>query len=124
MKSKAARFGGRLVLALFTLAGMVSLGACQRPTSFEGRAQFPGGPQGCYHHCQQAGLEMATFVYVGEYSTACACKLRSVPVAAPVATSGDDEAVVAAAAGVELQRRRIEEQQRQQQQQQQQLQKN
>jgi hypothetical protein len=58
-------------------------------------------------------MEMASFVYVGEYSTACACKPRASSASAlSVQAEGDQAAIVAAAAGVEMQRRRMEEQQR------------
>ena len=55
-------------------------------------------------------MEMATFVYVGEYSTACACR----PLTAGAVGQADhtQAATIAAAAGVEMQRRSIEEQQR------------
>ena len=55
---------------------------------------------------------MASFVYVGEYSTACACKPR-VLAAARSAQDDSQAATVAAAAGVELARRRAEQQRRQ-----------
>jgi len=82
-------------------------------TSFVGDARFPGGALGCFKQCQRVGMEMASFVYVGEYSTACACKTKTTAAAtAQPSADGDIEgAVVAAAAGVELQRRAAEAQQ-------------
>jgi hypothetical protein len=47
-------------------------------------------------------MEMATFVYVGEYSSACACRLRYINEAAPLVvgapTRGADAPVSQAAA--------------------------
>ncbi len=102
---------------------LAHLAACQPPTSFQGEAKFPGGARGCFDMCAKNQMDMASFVYVGDYSTACACKpkvLASARATAAPGTAQDDSegAAVAAAAGVELQRRRIAEQQRQQQQQQ------
>jgi len=78
-------------------------------TSFVGDAQFPGGALGCYRQCQKIGMEIASFVYVGEYSSACACKLKSGGGAQSSVTDQEVEgAVVAAGAGVEMQRRRAE----------------
>jgi hypothetical protein len=78
-------------------------------TSFIGDAQFPGGALGCFKQCQKIGMEMASFVYVGEYSSACACKLKSKTVAQGDLSDAEIEgAVVAAGAGVEMQRRRAE----------------
>jgi hypothetical protein len=78
-------------------------------TSFYGDAMFPGGARHCWDKCRGLNLEMASFVYVGEYSTACVCKPQGT---AARALNGehDQAAVVAAAAGVELQRRRLEQQ--------------
>jgi hypothetical protein len=103
--ARAAVFGA-------TLATMASLGACTPPTSFEGEAQFPGGPRGCFERCAQNNMDMGSFVYVGEFSTACACKPRIVSGPAPASEIDSEGAAVASAAGVELQRRRIEAAQR------------
>ena len=98
--------------ALF--AGLVVLVLCSTTscaTSFIGDAQFPGGALGCFKQCQKIGMEMASYVYVGEYSTACACKPK-VAAGVPRTASADIEgAVTAAGAGVELQRRQIVAQQ-------------
>lgn len=91
---------------------LLGLSGCAMPTSFEGEPKFPGGAAGCWKTCQAQNLEMASFVYVGEFSTACACKPRLVATPQSAAVRDDEAAVVAAAAGVEMQRRRIEEQQR------------
>lgn len=57
---------------------------------------------------------MASFVYVGDYSTACACKVRSNAhsESGQSLLTSDDGALVAAAAGVELEQRSIEAQRR------------
>lgn len=103
-------------LARFFFAGIFvaylggSLGCA---TTFQGDAEFPGGARGCFDRCQTLRMEMASYVFVGEYSTACACKPR----VAQAALTGEDDsadqaAVVAAGAGVELQRRAMAEQRR------------
>jgi hypothetical protein len=98
MVERAVRlgFGGLLLLASSCLLSCA--------TSFVGDAQFPGGALGCFKQCQKIGMEMASFVYVGEYSSACACKLKSTATAAQ--SSDIEGAVVAAGAGVEMERRR------------------
>jgi hypothetical protein len=104
MVERAVRLGlGGLVL----LASSCLLSCA---TSFVGDAQFPGGALGCFKQCQRIGMEMASFVYVGEYSSACACKLKSTATAtqSSVRDSDIEGAVVAAGAGVEMQRRRSE----------------
>mgnify|MGYP001555264704 CR=1 FL=1 len=97
-------------------AGLLALGlglsACQPPTSFEGDAKFPNGVKGCRQQCASRGLEMGSFIYIGAYSTACACRPPSLPGVAPTSRQDEDEsgAVAAAVAGVEMQRRRAEQQ--------------
>lgn len=96
-------------MGLFVGLGLAS---CASPTSFEGEAKFPGGLDGCRRQCAARRLDFGSFIYIGEYSTACACKAPSPPGApAAAAQPDDDEAAVAAAvAGAELQRRHIEAQ--------------
>jgi hypothetical protein len=105
-------------------AGIVSAlcASCSMPTSFEGESKFPGGAEGCFHKCQEQRMEMASFVYVGEFATACACRLQTAAVPAPgmpaagaphAAETDDSGAVLAASTGVEMQRRRREAAQRQ-----------
>jgi hypothetical protein len=94
---------------------LLALPACTRPTAFEGEAKFPGGARGCYDRCAAEGLEMASFVYVGEYSTACACQMRRAAPGPVSEVGGPGPAIAAATAGTELQQRRIQEQQRAQQ---------
>jgi hypothetical protein len=97
------------VLILFAVAT-----ACGNPTHFEGEAQFPGGARGCLHHCRANNMEMATFVYVGEYSSACACRpvpVNPTPAPAARAQTPDAEATsfeAAAAAGVMAQAARLQ----------------
>src|SRR4051812_36281271 len=107
------------VLRGVSLLGVVSVlwTGCTPPTSFEGESKFPGGAEGCYRRCSEQRMEMASFVYVGEFATACACRLQTAPVpppvgapaAAPRAAADDSASMVAASAGVEMQRRRAEE---------------
>jgi hypothetical protein len=77
-------------------------------TSFEGAARFPGGVAGCMRQCRNRNLEMSSFIYIGEYSTACVCKPAPNPgsiAAEPEQTEGDEAAVASAVVGVELERR-------------------
>lgn len=92
---------------LVAMMGSLLLGAgCQ--TQFYGDPAFPGGAPACFEKCRRQNMEMASFVYVGEYSTACACRPRGASARA-LSPEGDQAAIVAAAAGVELQRRRTEQ---------------
>jgi hypothetical protein len=96
----------KLVCGVLVAMGSLLLGAgCQ--TQFYGDPAFPGGAPACFEKCRRQNMEMASFVYVGEYSTACACKPRGA--SARALPEGDQAAIVAAAAGVELQRRRMEQ---------------
>jgi hypothetical protein len=56
-------------------------------------------------------MDMSTFVYVGDYSTACACKPRVAGGATSSKADADaaEGAVLAAAAGVEVQRQQAED---------------
>jgi hypothetical protein len=87
----------KLILAVALL-----LPACR--TEFVGDAYFPGGPQGCHDACQQAGLEMGSFIYSGEFSSSCVCRVRG------QASAASDSAGDAAAAGVVMQQQRSSEQ--------------
>jgi hypothetical protein len=92
-------------LVIVALAAWITAG-CR--TQFYGDAKFPSGPKGCHRQCKADGMDMAAFVYVGKYSTACACRPRQ--------QTGDNQddhteavataaAQVAAAAALEQQRR-------------------
>ncbi len=71
-------------------------------TAFVGDAHFPGGPSGCAKHCDQSGLAMDSFVYMGEYSSACVCKPKAGALASPSSPSAAAAggASAGAAAGV------------------------
>ena len=98
-------------LGLLVLSGTASCTTVPT-TEFKGGSRFPGGALGCFNQCVKLGMEMATYVYVGEYSTACACKPKLAG-GAQVSSQADAEgAVAAASAGVELQQRRAAEQAR------------
>ena len=88
-----------LVLALGLLA------ACPNPTRFEGDAFVPGGPAACAARCaSEPGLEMASFIYAGEFSTACVCRVRPAPaqsLPAPATSSLTQDSDASAAVGVE-----------------------
>jgi hypothetical protein len=77
------------------------LGACA--TEFTGDAHFPGGAGGCVKHCEQRNMVMDSFVYMGEYSTACVCrpKLREAS-AAPAATAPEARRASGASAGANV----------------------
>jgi hypothetical protein len=92
--------------AAILIAAALSLAGCA--TSFTGDAHFPGGARGCYSKCQADGLQMASFVYMGEYSSGCVCSPPGQATAQPAAA-----ATGAAAVGVVMQMRRQAEQQRQ-----------
>ena len=42
-------------------------------TSFYGSAHVEGDRPGCERKCEEVGLQMQAFVFMGEYSTACVC---------------------------------------------------
>ena len=77
-------------------------------TSFQGEAKFPGGPRACFKRCKAAGLEMSSFVYVGEYSTGCVCGLKASMRSASASERDATAATSAAAVGVVLQMRRAQ----------------
>jgi hypothetical protein len=105
----------KTLLMLFALPAAFALGACNKTTSFNGEAHFPGGPNACAATCEQAGLEMSGFVYSGEFATSCVCRPpgHSAPGASGVSDT-DDEAVTedAVAVGVVMQMRAEEERRR------------
>jgi hypothetical protein len=59
--------------SLFILVAIMLSGCA---TAFVGDAKFPGGARGCYAKCAQNDMAMESFVYMGEYSTACVCGLK------------------------------------------------
>jgi len=71
-------------------------------TQFYGEPMFPGGARGCWDKCHGEGLEMSAFVYMGEYSSGCVCRVRTTgdvapaespePAAPPLAPSTTDVA--------------------------------
>ena len=73
MTSRWTRHLGIALVAL-TLSFPLMLGCAT--TAFAGAARVEGGPRGCYHKCRDQRMEMESFVYMGEYSTACVCRLR------------------------------------------------
>jgi hypothetical protein len=84
--------------SLVFLSAITFLAACPGPTRFEGSAFFPGGPDGCAAKCaSQPGLEMSSFIYAGEFSTACVCRSK--------AQAAASESDTAAAVGVVMQAR-------------------
>jgi hypothetical protein len=80
-------------------------------TQFHGSPRFPGGPKGCYDKCATSGMQMTSFVYVGEYSTGCVCGMKG-HAGRRASADASQPATAAASVGVVLQMR---EQARQQQ---------
>ena len=94
--------------------------ACPNPTKFEGEAKFPNGVMGCQRQCAQDGLQMAAFIYSGEFATSCACQPPPSAPAAGVETASPTAGVIiqvqaAAAAAAAAHQRNIQMQQQQQQ---------
>lgn len=99
-------FKGGVAAWGFGLAATVLVGCTA--TTFEGNAKFPGGVAGCIRQCTSRNLEMASFIYVGEYSSACVCKpvKKATSAAAELETPACDEGdVTAAVVGVTLEQR-------------------
>ncbi len=97
--------GARLRIGLLFAVASATAGCA---TSFTGDAHFPGGARGCYDHCQGAGMQMGSMVYMGEYSSACVCE----PLGAPAGQQGSAGAA-GGAVGVVLQHRAQQQQQQQ-----------
>jgi len=62
----------RHLLLFAVVAAIASSVACA--TTFTGDAHYPGGVAACYSDCQSQNLEMAAFVYSGEFATSCVCR--------------------------------------------------
>lgn len=71
----------------FLLFALLGAGACVQPTRFNGDPHFPGGPPACFSQCEEDGLEMAGFVYSGEFASSCVCRPKASP-SAPGASPG------------------------------------
>lgn len=103
---------GRCAVSLALLLGLGAGSGCR--TEFVGDPRFPGGARGCFEKCSELNMEMATFVYVGEYSTACACKPIKTRTGLGMTSQNDEDeagiegAVMAASAGVVMQSRAAE----------------
>ena len=80
------------------LIGALLLSGCA--TSFTGSAHI--GPNECAERCREIGGHMDSYVYMGQYSTACVCRPGSAPSAGPRAT-GSEGSVAGAVAGVWMQ---------------------
>lgn len=83
------------------ILALLLLGGCA--TSFRGSAHVPNGPSGCYQRCEADGLQMTSFVYLGEFSTGCVCSVRGAS-----ASADGPSAVGPGAVGVVLQMREQE----------------
>jgi hypothetical protein len=101
--NRSARALAILCLSLFGLSGCA--------TSFKGDAKFPGGPRGCYDRCEQAGLMMTNYVFVGEYSTGCVCSLKAKSASAAIDGPKQHAASAATAAAAVAVMRQMEAQQ-------------
>jgi hypothetical protein len=91
------RLGAWWVLGCAALA-LTALSAC-RATEFRGSSTFNGGPQACYRRCAAETMQMASFVYMGEFATGCVCELiparRTAGAEEPRGTGGEGIAAVA-----------------------------
>ena len=76
--------------SLMIVSLIILLGASACGPQFTGDAHFPGGVHGCETQCAGQSLVMAAFIYVGEYSSACACKPRPPAGTAQVVGSGEE----------------------------------
>lgn len=104
----------RWMLWLSVIVTMASAGCA---TSFTGDAHFPGGVSGCRKHCDASGLAMESFVYMGEYSSACVCAAPSGAPKYEGASASAAGASAGAAVGVVMAMREREREERQRQQQ-------
>lgn len=75
-------------------------------TTFQGEAHIPGGARGCYERCLADNMEMDSYVYMGEYSTACVCRMKGVASGASQSSAAHGGAAV----GVVLQQQRQQQQ--------------
>ncbi|MDF2697874.1 MAG: hypothetical protein K0S65_6257 [Labilithrix sp.] len=73
---------------------LLALSAAACATSFTGEAHFPGGPRGCAEQCAKDGMEMASFVYAGEFSSACVCQPRGAGRSPAASTEAGTSAIV------------------------------
>lgn len=63
------------MIRTFLIFSLLLLGsACA--TNFTGEPYFPGGPAVCFERCEKVNMEMASFIYAGEFATACVCQPR------------------------------------------------
>jgi hypothetical protein len=90
----------RYVLLSVVVAALAASAACA--TTFTGEPHYPGGAPACYANCQAQNLEMAAFVYSGEFATSCVCRPRSGPGPQASDTASD---IAPAMAAVETARR-------------------
>lgn len=104
---------------VFVLLIPFALFACNQPTQFHGEPKFPDGASGCRQACQKEGLEMAGFVFSGEFSTSCVCAPPRTTApgssgeAAPTAGVFTQMQLAAAAAAAAQQQQMIRQQQAQ-----------
>lgn len=91
-----------LVVASVLALSITGCGA----TSFEGSAYFPGGAPACMSHCASANMEMDSFVFMGAYSTACICRLKTAGGHARANGGSAGATSGAAVAGIVIQRQR------------------
>lgn len=90
------------VLTLFALGITLSTGCA---TTFFGDPYF-GGPRKCYQKCRSQNMNMAGYVYVGRYSSACVCEIKGGGTKRRAVINSASGAVGGAAAGVVMQMRR------------------
>lgn len=62
----------RMLLGIVVLTALASVG-CR--TEFRGNAHFSGGPRMCYERCRAEHMQMASFVFMGDFASGCVCEL-------------------------------------------------
>jgi hypothetical protein len=69
-------------------------------TEFIGEAHYVGGPSACVRNCRKEHMEMDSFVFMGEYSSACVCRLVRKEAQSAQRDDGRSSGSVGAVAGV------------------------
>ncbi|HKO94317.1 MAG TPA: hypothetical protein VJU61_24355 [Polyangiaceae bacterium] len=69
-------------------------------TEFIGEAHYVGGPSACVRNCRKNHMEMDSFVFMGEYSSACVCRLVRKDAQSAQYDDGRSSGSVGAVAGV------------------------
>lgn len=98
----ASRIPRLVALPLFALGIILGAGCA---TTFVGDAHF-GGPRKCFKECRRQNMNMAGYVYLGRYSSACICEVKGGGTRRRAVINSSTGAVGGTAAGVIMQMRR------------------